>query len=66
MIKVIAVDKNKQRHVAEVLSNAEYAHEGAAGAATIARNFCVENGLSFRDWRAEPASANEASNQAVA
>jgi hypothetical protein len=66
MIKVIVVDKAKQRHVAEVLTQAEYVYEGAAGCATIARNFCMENGLGFRDWRTEQVSANEAANQAVA
>jgi hypothetical protein len=56
--QVIAIDKNNERHVAEVLTNAEYVGEGAAGCATIARTFCLDMGLQFRDWRAVPVAAN--------
>jgi hypothetical protein len=58
MIEVIAIDKANQRHVAERLTSAEFAAEGAAGCATIARVFCAENNLQFRDWKATPVAAN--------
>lgn len=58
MIKVIAIDKNKQRHVAETLSAAEYAAEGPEGCATIARQFCLDNGIGYSNFAVEPVAAN--------
>lgn len=65
-VQVVVIDKNHKTHVAETLTQAEYLAEGAAGCATLARTFCIEHGLGFRDWRAEKVAANSGAAAATA
>lgn len=59
MVTIIAIDKNKKRHVVESLTSAEYVQEGNSGCATMAREYCLENDLQYSNWSVDTeASAN--------
>lgn len=55
LIQVIVTDSARKEHLAETLTQAEYDDEGIAGCETIARNYCEDHGLQYRNWRRQEA-----------